>query len=83
MKQLFVIRKPGVYWRPDGCGYTNNRIEAGFYTEQEAKEVCDHPRSGYTYKPVSELFESEDEINEIIARLERIKAQMRLVEVAQ
>ncbi|KAF0569572.1 hypothetical protein FQV37_2598 [Psychrobacter nivimaris] len=76
--KLFVIKKPGVYWRPDSCGYTNNRIEAGFYTEDEAKEVCDDPRSGCTYKPVAELFESKAEIDAIIANLETIKEQMRL-----
>ena len=83
MKQLFVIIKDGAYWRPNSRGYTYNRHEAGLYTEEEAKETCDHPRSSCRYKPVSELFESEDEINEIIAHLERIKEQMRLAEVVQ
>lgn len=78
MKKLFVIRKPGVYWRASSCGYTNNRMEAGFYTEQEAKEVCEHPRSSYDYKPVAELFDTEAEIDAIIANLESIKEQMRL-----
>ena len=76
--KLFVIRKPGVYWRADGCGYTNSRVEAGFYTEQEAKEVCNHPRSAYTYKPVAELFDSEAEVDAIITKLEAVKEQMRL-----
>lgn len=76
--KLFVIRKPGVYWRADSRGYTNSRMEAGFYTEQEAKEVCDYPRSTYSYKPVAELFESEAEIDAIIANLRAIKEQMRL-----
>lgn len=76
--KLFVIRKPGVYWRADSRGYTNSRMEAGFYTEQEAKEVCDHPRSTYSYKPVAELFDSEAEVDAIIANLEIIKEQMRL-----
>lgn len=77
-EKLFVIKKPGVYWRANSRGYTNSRMEAGFYTEQEAKEVCDHPRSTYSYTPVAELFDSEAEIDAIIANLESIKEQMRL-----
>ena len=78
MQKLFVIIKNGHYWRPDSCGYTSSSLSAGLYTEQEAKEICDHPRSGFTYKPVADLFESEAEINAIIDNLETIKEQMRL-----
>ena len=77
-RKLFVIKKPGVYWRANSRGYTNSRMEAGFYTEQEAKEICDHPKSTYSYKPVAELFDTEAEIDAIIANLESIKEQMRL-----
>lgn len=80
MKKLFVIIKRGSYWRPNSRGYTCNRQEAGFYELEEAKEVCEQPRSDCSYKPVSELFRSEAEVDEIIAHLDLIKEQMRLSE---
>lgn len=76
--KLFVIIKNGLYWRPNSCGYTSSRVEAGLYTEQEAKEACDHPNSSCKYKPVSDLFDTEAEVNAIMANLENIKEQMRL-----
>ena len=30
-----------VWWRPKSCGYTSYIEEAGKYTEEEAKEICD------------------------------------------
>ena len=76
-EKLFVIIKNGYYWRPNSRGYTGNRFQAGFYTEQEAKEVCDHPNSSCKYKPVSELFELA-EVKEVEANIETIKQQMQL-----
>lgn len=79
--KLFVIIKNGHYWRPASSGYTSSRISAGFYTEQEAKEVCDHPNSSCKYKPVSELF-SFAELNEIESNIKQIRYQIGLSEVA-
>lgn len=28
------------WWKPNGAGYTNNRLEAGEYTEHEANRIC-------------------------------------------
>lgn len=78
--KLFVIIKNGHYWRPDSSGYTSSRINAGFYTKKEAKEVCDHPNSSCKYKPVSELF-SLAELNEIELNIKQIKYQIKLNEV--
>lgn len=64
----------------DNAGYTSSRINAGFYTEREAKEVCDHPNSSCKYKPVSELF-SLAELNEIESNVQQIKYQIELDEV--
>lgn len=78
--KLFVIIKNGHYWRPASSGYTSSRISAGFYTEQEAKEVCNHPRSSCKYKPISELF-SLAELNEIESNIKQIRYQIELREV--
>lgn len=78
-EKLFVIIKNGHYWRPASSGYTSSRINAGFYTEKEAKEVCDHPYSSCRYKPVSELFDLS-ELNEIELNIKQIKYQIELSE---
>lgn len=80
--KLFVIIKNGHYWRPDSSGYTSSRISAGFYTEQEAKEVCDHPNSSCRYKPVSELFDLA-ELNQIESNIKQIKHQIELSKVTK
>lgn len=78
--KLFVIIKNGLYWRPNSSGYTSSRINAGFYTEREVKEVCDHPNSSCKYKPVSELFDLA-ELNEIESNIKQIRHQIELSEV--
>ncbi len=35
----FLIRQGGLYWRPNGCGYTANLFEAGLFTEAYAKRA--------------------------------------------
>ena len=78
MEKLFVIIKNGHYWRPKSRGYTSSSLSAGLYTEDEAKEVCDHPRSECRYKSVADLFQSEADVDAMILNLERIKVQIRL-----
>lgn len=81
MNKLFVIIKNGYYWRPNSQGYTASRFHAGFYTEEEAKEVCDHPNSSCKYIPVSELFDMK-ELDDVVSNIERIKEQMQFSEVS-
>jgi hypothetical protein len=39
-EQLYVITAPdGAYWAPDSCGYRSQLVDAGRYTEVEAKRI--------------------------------------------
>ncbi len=33
------------FWRPNGCGYTTDILQAGLYTRGEAAQICFHLRS--------------------------------------
>lgn len=37
----FHLKKRGLYYRPDACGYTELRQEAGLYTEAECRQHVD------------------------------------------
>ena len=32
----FLLMKRGLYWRPDGCGYTGLKREAGRYSDEDS-----------------------------------------------
>lgn len=36
--KYFYIKKNGLYYRPNSCGYTERRFWAGVYTEEEIKD---------------------------------------------
>jgi hypothetical protein len=38
----WALVKRGLYWRPDGKGYTGLKCEAGFYTDEQAMGYSDH-----------------------------------------
>jgi hypothetical protein len=45
----YLIKKIGDgYWRPKSCGYTNSILEAGVYTEDEARQFMDD-KSNHSY----------------------------------
>lgn len=43
---LFFIVKEGAYFRPNYCGYTSDKVEAGKYTEAELKPYADQIERG-------------------------------------
>ena len=50
----YLIRKRGMWYRPNSQGYTNNALEAGLYTLEEARSYTHPngirgPRDGMTY----------------------------------
>lgn len=36
------------WWKPNRCGYTQNLAEAGRYSKEEAKAICDKANAGGT-----------------------------------
>ena len=45
MKNPYLIIKRGMFYADDSCGYVGRAELAGLYTEEEAKEICDHTHS--------------------------------------
>ena len=46
-QQLFHIIKNGAYFKPNYCGYTDDQVDAGKYTNDELKPYADDIRRGY------------------------------------
>ncbi len=45
----WLLKKRGAWWRPDGCGYTNNLLQAGVYDQAEADKHHDWNRDSSDY----------------------------------
>lgn len=39
MSQQYLLMKRGLYWRPDGMGYTGAKISAGRYSAAESLKI--------------------------------------------
>lgn len=39
----YLLMKRGLYWRPDSCGYTGLKREAGRYSDEDSAWTCDGP----------------------------------------
>ena len=64
-RPVYLIRKRGLYYRPNSQGYTNSVIQAGRYTLEEAKQITHPnglygPRDGMTYLHEDEKTGDED-----------------------
>lgn len=42
---MYFISHGGLWWRADRCGYTDNILEAGLYSEQEATATAKDRRT--------------------------------------
>jgi len=40
MVEQYLLKKRGVYYRPNSQGYTVHIRDAGLYSEKEAEEIC-------------------------------------------
>ena len=61
----YLIRKRGLFYRPNSAGYTNVKDEAGRYTHDEAVKIThpngpDGPRDGMPF--VSQKLVADDRI---------------------
>lgn len=70
----YLIMKRGLYYRPNSCGYTGIRDNAGRYTLAEAQEHAD-PISGVTFVHESEAEEFSDACYDNLAR-DHLRAQV-------
>lgn len=53
----YVLMKRGLYWRPNGQGYTGVLAEAGRYSETDARAHHDHDADSTTMHLASECFD--------------------------
>jgi hypothetical protein len=37
---MYLISHRGLWWRTNRCGYTDNILDAGLYSEQDVKSIC-------------------------------------------
>lgn len=72
MSQYFLIKR-GLYYRPDGKGYTESIIEAGLYSLTEAIERV-NGSDGVTMKSVDQM------LHEIDAQRENMREKLALLD---
>lgn len=55
-EERFVLIKRGLFWRPDGCGYTSDLLKAGVYDRATAEKhdawALEFPSEPTTSKPL-------------------------------
>jgi len=77
----YLIRKSGVFYRPDSCGYTRAKAEAGRYSLKDAIDIThpngpDGPRDNMRYIHESEVLDPRADLSDAkdkrIAELEAL-----------
>lgn len=72
IKTPYFIKKSGMYYADNYCGYTQRSELAGIYTKEEAEEVCNHPRSECVAIKASDIV-SKEEAQHCIDKLAAIR----------
>lgn len=82
-RPAYLIRKRGMYYRPNSQGYTTNLIQAGRYTRSEAESIThpnglDGPRDGMSFIHEDDKAGDEDwaAYRVAIDRAEKAEAQL-------
>ena len=79
---VYLIRKRGAWYGPNGCGYTGSAIQAGRYTLAEAEMYThpngkDGPRDGMTYTHEDELLDEDwKAFADLRARIEGLEREL-------
>lgn len=68
----YVLKKHGMYYAHNACGYVDRVLLAELYEEKNAKTYAER-HEGISAIPVTELLTSRDEVQEYIDRLEVMK----------
>lgn len=75
----WVIRKHGMFYRPNAAGYTNDILRAGFFDERTAKAHADDG-AGVTAHPVKEFIDQIDtsiaETKAYLAKLQNLRGEL-------
>ena len=75
----WVIRRNGMFYRPNYSGYTKDIVYAGLYDERSAKSRVD-PGAGVTAHPASEFKADIDaslaETQAYLARLQNLRGEL-------
>jgi hypothetical protein len=72
MEMPYLLRKHGMWYAHNSCGYTNRAELAELYTKEYAErhaESCDE----VTAIPVNQVIESAEDVEPYITRLEVIR----------
>ena len=78
----YVIKKNGMYYAHNSCGYTSRVLLAELYTESHAK--ARETQCGELQAiPVTELLTGSEEVQEYIDRMEVMRDAMISLEEAQ
>jgi hypothetical protein len=76
METPYVLKKNGMYYAHNSCGYVHRVLLAELYTEEYAKrhaEGCDECEA----IPVTECLTGPDEVQEYIERMEVMRDVMK------
>jgi hypothetical protein len=78
----YIIKKRGYFYRQRARGYTDNILEAGIYTEEEAR-LCEDNYGGVFIFPLSEVkksFEKQlEKARNFLAEIDSLASQKVIV----
>lgn len=75
MKVPYVLKKNGMYYAHNSCGYVSRVLLAELYTEEYAENHAKHTDECQAI-PITELLSGTEEVEEYIIRLEAMSEAM-------
>ena len=82
MKPLYVLKKNGMYYAHNSCGYVNRVINAEIYNEDYAKKYAKRNQEIQAI-PITELLTCAQEVQEYIDRLCKMRNLMEQIELPE
>ena len=78
MKPLYVLKKNGMYYAHNNCGYVSRVINAEIYDEDYAKKYAEGHEEIQAI-PITELLTGAQEVQEYIDRLCKMRNLMEQI----
>jgi hypothetical protein len=72
---LFLLKKRGLWWRPDSCGYCDGVLYAGTYSRKEAESICRGSHGEVTMVPLAEAIARVGPFDRIVLEAALAKAE--------